>query len=100
MTTKLTSVSALILSKLIKQNIGFSAFACLIVLREEGPKTLTDLAKAVGLNPSSMTALKDTLIKRGLVSYVHSEEDRRKCYLCCNATGRIFTDEVVEKFNQ
>jgi DNA-binding MarR family transcriptional regulator len=64
----------------IAEHIGLSAteFESLDVLRQHGPMTAGQLAKACGLSTGGVTGMVDRLEKAGFVRRVADQTDRRK----------------------
>jgi DNA-binding MarR family transcriptional regulator len=59
-----------------------------------------DLAREYGIDASAVTRLIDRLEKRGLLSRVRSEEDRRVVRLALTAPGMEMAEKIPDIFNK
>ena len=50
----------------------------LLVLRDRGPATITELSHVLEVSPPSASAMVDRLVEKGILTREHSREDRRK----------------------
>jgi DNA-binding MarR family transcriptional regulator len=57
-------------------------------IEELGAPAMTDLARQLGLQPSTVTALIDALVEHGLVERLEDSEDRRMVRVQPTALGR------------
>src|ERR1700751_2674746 len=78
----------LALPHLLKEGLGDSDFRVLDVLLEKGPMPVNALGPKVDLNPGSVSVAVDRLYKKGLVSRVESESDRRVRTVSLTEKGR------------
>jgi DNA-binding MarR family transcriptional regulator len=62
--------------------------------------TAADIAREYGIDASAVTRLIDRLEKRGLLSRVRSEEDRRVVRLALTADGRAMAEKVPAIFTR
>jgi DNA-binding MarR family transcriptional regulator len=60
----------------------------LFILEQGGPRTMTDLSKALNLDNSTVTGLIDRLEKSGFVHRTEYPEDRRKWGVSITREGR------------
>jgi DNA-binding MarR family transcriptional regulator len=60
----------------------------------------TDLAREYGIDASAVTRLIDRLEKRGLLSRVRSDEDRRVVRLALTAEGMEMAEKIPDIFNR
>jgi MarR family transcriptional regulator, 2-MHQ and catechol-resistance regulon repressor len=67
----------LVLPSMIRDGLGESDFRVLEVLLEKGPMPVNAIGPKVDLNPGSVSVAVDRLYRKGLVSRVESESDRR-----------------------
>lgn len=67
------------------------------VLRDRTP-TMKDLARALGLDKSSVTGLVDRAERRGLIERVQSTADGRAVHVRPTRTGRAVTARVAKHF--
>src|SRR5580704_4151383 len=65
------------LPAIFKETLGESDFRVLEVLLHKGPMPVNAIGPKVDLNPGSVSVAVDRLYKKGLVSRVESESDRR-----------------------
>ena len=61
---------------------------CMHTIEELGAPAMTDLARQLGLQPSTVTALIDALVEHGLVERLEDSEDRRMVRVQPTALGR------------
>ena len=71
------AVRNLALPPILKEGLGDSDFRVLDVLLDTGPMPVNALGPKVDLNPGSVSVAVNRLYKKGLVSRVESESDRR-----------------------
>jgi MarR family transcriptional regulator, 2-MHQ and catechol-resistance regulon repressor len=82
------SIRHLVLPPLLKEGLGESDFRVLEVLLHKGPMSVNSLGPKVDLNAGSVSVAVDRLYKRGLVSRVESESDRRVRTVSLTEKGR------------
>ena len=71
------AVARYALPPILAQGLGDSDFRVLDVLLHKGPMPVNAIGPKVDLNPGSVSVAVDRLYKKGLVSRVESESDRR-----------------------
>ena len=76
------------LPPILKEGLGDSDFRVLDVLLQKGPMPVNALGPIVDLNPGSVSVAVDRLYKKGLVSRVESESDRRVRTVSLTEKGR------------
>jgi len=69
----------------------------LVVLAEQGPRHLADLAQALGVSPSTATRMCDRLVRKRLITRTRDEVDRREVDLALTNAGRAVVDEVAHR---
>jgi DNA-binding MarR family transcriptional regulator len=69
----------------------------LVVLAEQGPRHLADLAQALGVSPSTATRMCDRLVRKRLITRTRDEVDRREVDLALTNAGRALVDEVAHR---
>ena len=84
----LRAIRHLALPPILKEGLGDSDFRVLDVLLEKGPMPVNALGPKVDLNPGSVSVAVDRLYKKGLVSRVESESDRRVRTVSLTEKGR------------
>src|SRR6201996_5384473 len=73
---------------ILKEGLGDSDFRVLDVLLDKGPMPVNALGPKVDLNPGSVSVAVDRLYKKGLVSRMESESDRRVRTVSLTEKGR------------
>ncbi len=76
------------LPPILKEGLGDSDFRVLDVLLHKGPMPVNAIGPKVDLNPGSVSVAVDRLYKKGLVSRVESESDRRVRTVSLTEKGR------------
>lgn len=84
----LRAIHHLALPPVLKEGLGDSDFRVLDVLLDQGPMPVNALGPKVDLNPGSVSVAVDRLYKKGLVSRVESESDRRVRTVSLTEKGR------------
>src|ERR1700720_3225 len=84
----LQAVHHLALPPILKAGLGDSDFRVLEVLLHRGPMPVNAIGPKVNLNPGSVSVAVDRLYKKGLVSRVESESDRRVRTVSLTEKGR------------
>jgi DNA-binding MarR family transcriptional regulator len=69
----------------------------LVVLAEQGPRHLADLAQALGVSPSTATRMCDRLVRKRLITRTRDEVDRREVDLSLTNAGKALVDEVAHR---
>ncbi|WP_188455857.1 MarR family winged helix-turn-helix transcriptional regulator [Virgibacillus oceani] len=83
-------------NKLFKEDLGVSHILILGHLKANGKSRSSDIAKAIGLTPPSVTHLSEKLVHKELVTRIIGKSDRRITYLAITDKG----DEVLKWANQ
>ncbi|MFZ7944102.1 MULTISPECIES: MarR family winged helix-turn-helix transcriptional regulator [Bacillaceae] len=84
-------------NKMFNENIGISHILVLSHLKNHGKSRPSDIAKALGLAPPSITHLSEKLIQKELAVRVTDEGDKRILYLEIRDEGlRILTKAQEE----
>jgi MarR family transcriptional regulator, 2-MHQ and catechol-resistance regulon repressor len=87
----LQAIRHLALPPILNEGLGDSDFRVLDVLLHKGPMPVNALGPKVDLNPGSVSVAVDRLYKKGLVSRVESEGDRRVRTVSLSEKGhRVF----------
>jgi MarR family 2-MHQ and catechol resistance regulon transcriptional repressor len=84
----LQAVRHLALPPIFKEGLGDSDFRVLEILLHKGPMPVNAIGPKVNLNPGSVSVAVDRLYKKGLVSRVESERDRRVRTVSLTEKGR------------
>jgi MarR family 2-MHQ and catechol resistance regulon transcriptional repressor len=82
------AIHHLALPPILQEGLGDSDFRVLDVLLNQGPMPVNALGPKVDLNPGSVSVAVDRLYKKGLVSRVESESDRRVRTVSLTEKGR------------
>jgi DNA-binding MarR family transcriptional regulator len=81
------------------QQLSWSAFVVLFVLRVWGPRESHELAVEAGITPGTLTGVLTTLERRGLARRRPHPTDGRRVVVSATAKGRRVTDAVMPAFN-
>src|SRR5579863_84247 len=84
----LRAIRRFALPAILKAGLGESDFRVLEVLLHKGPLPVNVIGPKVDLNPGSVSVAVDRLYKKGLVSRVESESDRRVRTVSLTVKGR------------
>jgi MarR family transcriptional regulator, lower aerobic nicotinate degradation pathway regulator len=94
----LAQVSFLVMATLSRvaaaNDLSLTQLRALAVLRGREPR-MADLAEHLGLDRSSVSGLIDRAAKRGLVSRVASDTDRRSARVALSADGRRLAEQIA-----
>jgi MarR family 2-MHQ and catechol resistance regulon transcriptional repressor len=82
------AVARYALPPILAEGLGDSDFRVLDVLLHKGPMPVNAIGPKVNLNPGSVSVAVDRLYKKGLVSRVESESDRRVRTVSLTEKGR------------
>ncbi len=82
------AIRHLVLPPILKKGLGDSDFRVLEILLHKGPMPVNALGPKVDLNPGSVSVAVDRLYKKGLVSRVESQSDRRVRTVSLTEKGR------------
>src|ERR1700680_2777110 len=82
------SMSRYVLPTLVEEGLGESDFRVLEVLLHKGPMPVNAIGPKVDLNPGSVSVAIDRLYRKGVVSRVESESDRRVRTVSLTEKGR------------
>lgn len=74
-------------NKLFKETLGISHILVLSHLKRNGKSRPSDIAKAIGLTPPSLTHLSEKLVQKELAIRLIDENDRRIVYLAITESG-------------
>jgi MarR family transcriptional regulator, 2-MHQ and catechol-resistance regulon repressor len=87
------------LPPILKEGLGDSDFRVLDVLLDKGPMPVNALGPKVDLNPGSVSVAVDRLYKKGLVSRVECESDRRVRTVSLTEKGRRVFVPVFRQYS-
>lgn len=83
-------------NQIFNEELGISHILLLGHLKTNGNSRPSDIAKAIGLTPPTVTHLSEKLVKKGLVVRSKDEDDRRIIYLAITQVG----EEVLARANE
>jgi MarR family transcriptional regulator, 2-MHQ and catechol-resistance regulon repressor len=84
----LQAIRQFLLPPILREGLGDSDFRVLEVLLHQGPMPVNVIGPKVNLNPGSVSVAVDRLYKKGLVSRVESQSDRRVRTVSLTEKGR------------
>jgi MarR family 2-MHQ and catechol resistance regulon transcriptional repressor len=84
----LEAIRQFLLPPILREGLGDSDFRVLEVLLHQGPMPVNVIGPKVNLNPGSVSVAVDRLYKKGLVSRVESQSDRRVRTVSLTEKGR------------
>lgn len=79
------------------QELTYSQWTVLMVLREYAGSTAADLARDICHDPGSLTRIIDDLESRGLVTRQRSADDRRVVVLTLTPKGALLLDAIIPR---
>ena len=77
--------------------VSLPQFRMLVLLCHQGPQRITDLAKALAVNPSTAMRMSDRLVSKGIVSRCRTRSDRRSQGTSITPSGRLLAEEVMTR---
>ena len=90
-----TRLGELFGARLAEHGLSVPMYRVLAVLRQEGPQTLTDLARLATIETSTLSRLVGRLVRRGLVLRVRPEENGRIVRIELAAEGKALAAAVM-----
>jgi Transcriptional regulators len=84
-------------NKEFSENLGVSHILVLAHLNHNGKSRPSDIAKALGLTPPTLTHLSDKLVKKEFAVRLVDEDDRRIIYLEITNNGLDILNKAQEK---
>jgi DNA-binding MarR family transcriptional regulator len=79
----------------VDESISLPQFRLLVLLVDAGRQKITELADALGVNPSTATRAVDRLSEAGLVDRQTNPRSRREALVSLTTTGRRVAEEVM-----
>ena len=86
-------------SVLSEQQLSWSAFVALFVLRVWGEQESSELADQIGISGGTLTGVLKTLEKKGLAERRPNERDRRRVLVSLTPEGLRVIEEIMPLFN-
>jgi DNA-binding MarR family transcriptional regulator len=77
-----------------KYNVSAPQIACMLALLEGGPLALSQIAKKIMVNSSTLTGIIDRLEKKGLVARTRTSQDRRVITIELTRAGRDLAENA------
>jgi DNA-binding MarR family transcriptional regulator len=77
--------------------VNLSEFRALVILSENGPQRLVDIAAGLDVTSTTVTRLADGLAEQGFVERLRDGSDRREVYLSIAAAGRDLVRAVASQ---
>lgn len=81
----------------VDEDVTLPQYRALVVLASRGPQRGSDLATALGVNPSTVSRMIERLARRQLVRRTRDREDRRTVWITLSDTGRRLVGEVTNR---
>lgn len=85
------------LRSIAPEDLTVPQFRLLLVLHEKGTASSSNVARALGLAPSSVTRMADRLVEAGQVARGASPEHRGVVTLSLTTAGNAVVDRVLER---
>jgi DNA-binding MarR family transcriptional regulator len=79
----------------LAEDVTTAQYRALVLLASRGPQRMVDLARALGVNPSTAGRLCDRLVGRGWVTRTRTRDDRRSVHVTISHRGRQLLDHVT-----
>lgn len=81
----------------VDDSISLAQFRLLVVLSSRGRRKVTELAEALGVNPSSATRAVDRLLEAGLVDRQTNPQSRREMQISLTRVGQRVVRNVTRR---
>jgi DNA-binding MarR family transcriptional regulator len=72
-------------------------YRALVVLASRGPQRIVDLAKALGVTPSTAGRMCERLLRKGLIRRSRARNDRREVLVSITPDGRSVVDQATSR---
>lgn len=82
-------------TRLAEHDMSVPMYRVLAVLRQEGPKTLTDLSRLTAVEMSTLSRLVGGMVRRGLLLRVRPEENGRIVRIELTGTGEDLVSTLM-----
>lgn len=76
------------------KNFPGSQSRIMYLLKQDGPKKMSELATALHITAGAVTTASNLLIQHGYITRIRNEEDRRVVHLAITEKGRSTLDEL------
>ncbi|SHH14450.1 MarR family winged helix-turn-helix transcriptional regulator [Tepidibacter thalassicus] len=81
-------------------NIKKNQYKTILILKNHGPKSMTDLCSMLHLEKGSLTTIIDHLTQQGYVVRIKDEKDRRKYLINLTSKGMEFAEYQLNRLNE
>ena len=82
------------INNLLGDNLSSNEFIVIKFLLECGPKRVSDTSNELKVSASHITSVSDSLVKKGFVTRIRSEEDRRVVQIDITEEGKEVIGEL------
>lgn len=82
------------INNLLGDNLSSNEFIVIKLLLECGPKRVSDISSELNVSASHITSVSDSLVKKGFVTRVRSENDRRVVKIDITEEGKEVIGEL------
>jgi DNA-binding MarR family transcriptional regulator len=72
-------------------------YRALVVLASRGPQRMVDLARALGVTPSTAGRMCDRLLRKGFIRRQRARTDRREVLVSITGSGRQVVDQATTR---
>jgi DNA-binding MarR family transcriptional regulator len=79
------------------EDTTLAQYRALVVLASRGPQRVGDLARALGVTPSTAGRMCDRLVRKGLIRRHRARADRRAVQVSITGPGRQVVDEATAR---
>lgn len=81
----------------VSDDVTLAQYRTLVVLANEGPRRLADLAQALDVSPSTATRMCDRLVRKDLIDRARDVLDRREVNLTLTPQGTKLVQDVIDR---
>ncbi len=81
----------------VTDEVTLAQYRTLVVLAQQGPQNLVNLAGEIGVTPATATRMCDRLVGKKLITREPQDQDRRHIRLVLTTKGRHLVDAVTER---
>jgi DNA-binding MarR family transcriptional regulator len=81
----------------VSDDVTLAQYRTLVVLSNEGPRRLADLAHALDVSPSTATRMCDRLVRKDLIDRARDVLDRREVNLTLTPQGAKLVQDVIDR---
>lgn len=88
------------INEIYSKKVTRSELIALIMLKQRGEATMSQLASDMGLQKSTLTNIRQRLTKRGLIQHYRDANDQRIIWISLTPDGEEFADRVLETISR